>query len=88
MYSGEDAIGTVIIVVLFTAVMLFITSIAGALIGAFCGLVLGYIPFLGDWIKMGFASFGFKNVDLVQVGAMLGFIGGFFKPSSWVDDKK
>ncbi len=81
----DDLPAAILLIVLATG-LIFISVILGTLIGAFVGWVIEYTPFLGEWVKAGFTSFGFKNVDLVQVGAMLGFVCGFF--SSRINARK
>jgi hypothetical protein len=67
-------------VVIFGLVAIFIFAIIGALMGAITGWILMYTPILGPAIKEGFASvFGVEAPNLIAIGAMLGFIAGFFK---------
>lgn len=60
-------------------VAIFLYAIMGALIGAVTGFILQYVPVLGPLVIHGFTTIGVQNPDLVSLGAMLGFIGGFFK---------
>lgn len=67
-------------VVVFGLVAIFVFAIIGALMGAITGFILEHTPILGVAIKDGFASvFGVFAPNLVAIGAMLGFIAGFFK---------
>ena len=67
-------------VVLFGILAIFLFAIFGALIGAITGWILSYTPVLGDAVRSGFTSvFEIESPDLVAIGAMLGFIAGFFK---------
>lgn len=67
-------------VVVLGIVAIFIFAILGALIGAITGWILGMTPVLGDAVRNGFtAVFGVQSPDLIAIGAMLGFIAGFFK---------
>ena len=69
-----------LIVVLFGIIAMFLFAIFGALIGAITGWILSYTPILGEAVKSGFTSvFGVESPDLVAIGAMFGFIAGFFK---------
>jgi hypothetical protein len=69
-----------LIVVLFGIIGIFLFAIFGALIGAITGWILTHTPILGEAVKSGFTSvFGVESPDLVAIGAMLGFIAGFFK---------
>lgn len=69
-----------LIVVLLGILAIFLFAIFGALIGAITGWILTQTPILGDAVKSGFASvFEIESPDLVAIGAMLGFIAGFFK---------
>lgn len=83
MKAGGMAIGGLfvgLIFVLFGIVAIFLFAIFGALIGAVTGWILGQTPILGDAVKTGFTSvLGVESPDLVAIGAMLGFIAGFFK---------
>lgn len=73
-------IGTGIVVVLFGLLALFLFAIFGALMGAVTGWILSFTPVLGPAVKGGFtALFGIESPDLVAIGAMLGFIAGFFR---------
>jgi len=67
-------------VVLAGILAIFVFAILGALMGAIAGWLVGITPFLGDAVRHGFtAIFGVYNPNLVEIGAMLGFVGGFFK---------
>ena len=69
-----------IVVVFIGIVAVFLFAIFGALMGAITGWILGVTPVLGPAVKDGFTSvFGVEAPDLIAIGAMLGFIAGFFK---------
>jgi len=69
-----------LIVVLVGIIGIFLFAIFGALIGAITGWIVSHTPILGEAVKSGFSSvFGIESPDLVAIGAMLGFIAGFFK---------
>jgi hypothetical protein len=69
-----------ILAVLFGIVAIFLFAIFGALIGAITGWILEQTPILGPAVKNGFSAvFSVQDPDLVAIGAMLGFIAGFFK---------
>jgi hypothetical protein len=69
-----------LIVVLIGIIGIFLFAIFGALIGAITGWIVGQTPILGEAVKNGFTSiFEVESPDLVAIGAMLGFIAGFFK---------
>ncbi len=71
-------VGLVAVMVGIFAIFLF--AIFGALMGAITGWILGYTPILGPAVRQGFTSlFNVQSPDLVAIGAMLGFIAGFFK---------
>ena len=75
-----SGIGAGVVVLAIGLVALFLFAILGALIGAITGWILGYTPMLGPAVRDGFASvFGVESPNLVAIGAMLGFIAGFFK---------
>jgi hypothetical protein len=59
---------------------IFLFAILGALVGSITGFILENIPTLGPLIQEGFILiFGIENAKLTAIGAMLGFIAGFFK---------
>jgi len=70
-------IGAVAAIVGIIAIFFF--AIIGALMGAITGFILQYVPILGVLVIKGFSLIGVPNPDLVPLGAMLGFVGGFFK---------
>ena len=65
---------------LLASLLVFLLAIAGAIMGAFTGFCISLVPFLRDWISTGLSIFGFNiNGHFVELGATLGFIGGFFR---------
>ena len=61
-----------------TAISFFLlTAIASTLVGAFIGWVVGW--FFGNTILSFFAAIGIEGFTMVQLGAILGFVGGFFR---------
>ncbi len=69
-----------LVAVLIGIFAIFLFAIIGALMGAITGWILSYTPILGAAVKQGFTSlFNIQSPDLVSIGAMLGFIAGFFK---------
>lgn len=56
---------------------IFFFVIFGTLIGAFSGWVVGL--FFGETILFIASQLGIKNVTMWQLGAFLGFVGGFLK---------
>lgn len=83
-------IGSVVvgfIAVIFGLIAIFIFATIGAIMGAVTGLIVGSTPILGDVVRAGFSSiFDIQSPDLVAIGAMLGFIAGFFK--QWSSEHK
>lgn len=76
-----------VIAVIFGIIAIFLFAIIGALMGAITGWILQYTPVLGDAVRNGFtAIFEVESPDLVSIGAMLGFIAGFFKQWSHKDE--
>ncbi|MFH1393684.1 MAG: hypothetical protein ABII71_05255 [Candidatus Micrarchaeota archaeon] len=76
------------LVVLVGILAIFVFAILGAVMGAIAGWLVDLTPFLGEAVKHGFSSvFGVYNPNLVEIGAMLGFIGGFFKNWGHGDNK-
>lgn len=66
-------VGTIIIV-LFVG---FFLSILGSVTGAISGWIVGL--FFGDTIIGILGQIGIHHVTMFQVGAFVGFIGGFFR---------
>lgn len=82
MVVGKAAagIGIGFAAVLAGLIAIFIFAIIGALMGAVGGFIVQATPWLGDTVKAGFSSiFEIESPDLVSIGAMLGFIAGFFR---------
>lgn len=61
--------------------VLFLSPLLGVIAGSFVGWVVS-ITFFESWIKDALHSFGVMNVNLTCLGALLGFVGGFFRSSS------
>jgi hypothetical protein len=59
--------------------LIFLSPIIGVLIGAFSGWVVGWLAPV--WVPTGLALLGLhvNAGQLVEVGAALGFLGGFFR---------
>lgn len=57
--------------------LVLISPLFGVLIGAFCGFVVGL--FFPDTFMMWRVYFGLQQFAPWQIGAFLGFVGGFFK---------
>ena len=51
-------------------------------IGAFAGAVVGF--FFDETSRSFLDALGMKELEMWQLGAMLGFVGGFFKPYTTV----
>ncbi len=80
MGSACAGVGAGIAVVLVGLVAIFLFAIIGALMGAVGGFLVQITPWLGDAVRAGFGSiFDIESPDLVSIGAMLGFIAGFFR---------
>lgn len=69
--------------VIIGIIAVFLFAIFGALMGAVTGFILQIAPIIGPLVQQGFASVGVKDPSLVAIGAMLGFIAGFFKQNSF-----
>lgn len=73
-------LGFGLVAVIFGIIGIFLFAIIGALMGAIAGWIVQATPILGEFVKGGFTSvFEIESPDLVTIGAMLGFIAGFFK---------
>lgn len=59
--------------------LIFLSPIAGVLVGAFSGWVVSVLAPV--WVPSGLAALGLHigASQLVEVGAALGFLGGFFR---------
>lgn len=63
------------------AIIVFATL--GAIMGAITGLIVQHVPILNALVINGFVQLlGIQNPDLISIGAMLGFVGGFFKSNN------
>ena len=77
MDVSDIGVGTIVAGIVVAAILLWV--FLGTLIGAFAGWILSLTPF-GSWIEEGFASIGIDaRGKLVAIGALLGFISGFFR---------
>lgn len=63
------------------AAILFFAPLIGVLFGAFSGWVVGF--FFTETVQSFLAALGVNagHLSLWQIGAALGFIGGFFRPT-------
>ena len=77
---GTLALFGAIVTAVIGLIAIFFFVIFGALVGAVTGWIISIAPILGNLVTEGFASIGIKNPNLVAIGAMLGFVAGFFKP--------
>jgi len=78
--AGVGGIVLGIVAVLVGIIAIFIFATIGAIIGAVAGWIVGHTPILGDLVRAGFSSvFEIESPDLVAIGAMVGFVAGFFK---------
>ncbi len=73
-------IGAVVVLVGILAIFFFATF--GAIMGAITGFILMHVPYLGPLVENGFLMIGIANPDLTSIGAMLGFVAGFFKSAN------
>ncbi|MBO4285386.1 MAG: hypothetical protein J5895_04050 [Alphaproteobacteria bacterium] len=64
---------------LLTGALFFLSLLLSSIIGALCGLVVGLI--FGPTILGIFAAIGITGFKMWQIGAFLGFVGGFFRTS-------
>ena len=67
-----------VIMGILVVALMFVFAIIGALFGAFTGWVIS-MTFLGPMIQHGLESLGAKSPNLVEIGALLGFVASFFK---------
>jgi len=69
-----------IVTLLLTAAMFFLSLVLSLLIGALCGFIVGLI--FGPTILGIFAAIGITGFKMWQIGAFLGFVGGFFRSTT------
>lgn len=74
-----EALITTLITIALATVALMMTLILAPLSGALTGWILSFV--MPVWISEGFAALGFHidPHDFYKVGAVLGWVGGFFK---------
>lgn len=72
--TGAQVLGALALIVL----AIFLVPLLGILVGAFAGWVVGLF-FPGTVGLVGSAIAGGATLPAWQVGAILGFVGGFFK---------
>ncbi|MBQ8870841.1 MAG: hypothetical protein IJ019_05650 [Alphaproteobacteria bacterium] len=68
-----------IIKLLIVVALMFLGCVLGTLCGAFTGWFVGL--FFGKTILNFLAALGITGFKMWQVGAVLGFVGGFFRNS-------
>lgn len=73
-------VGEFLVAAVLGLILIFGMALLGAVIGAFCGWVVGFTP-LGVWI-LNFLSAAHIETNMVDLGTFLGFAGGFFKEST------
>ena len=73
-------IGKITFYVIAAIAIMFFAALAGALIGAACGWIVGFTP-LGNWILQFLAALQI-HTNMVDFGAFCGFVGGFFQSYS------
>jgi uncharacterized membrane protein len=69
--------GVIVGAVGLAIVLLIGNVIAATLIGALCGWLVGLTP-LGGMILAALAGFGYPGISLPDLGALAGFVSGFF----------
>ncbi|MFA5410098.1 MAG: hypothetical protein WC343_15090 [Bacilli bacterium] len=57
--------------------LIFVAVILSTLVGAVCGWVVGLTP-LGGMVLHALAGFGVTGIPLTDLGALVGFVSGFF----------
>ncbi|MCC7552479.1 hypothetical protein KO317_02325 [Candidatus Micrarchaeota archaeon] len=80
--NWDIALGSVF-AILIGILAIFIFASIGAVMGAISGAIVSIIPFLNVFVLKGFEQiFDITNPDLIAIGAMLGFIAGFFRSAT------
>lgn len=65
----------------FEILAMLLFALVGAVVGIIAGWLVSIAPVVGPLVKQGFSAFGIPNANLVAIGAMLGFVAGFFRGS-------
>lgn len=77
--EASEALGGIVAIIAAFA-LIFFMPVIGVLLGAFSGWAVGV--FFTETIMTTLSGFGFSaSVSMWQLGATLGFIGGFFRIS-------
>lgn len=86
IFKGIGVAVTAAVVGAFAAIVgiiaIFFLATIGAIIGAVAGWIVSVVPIIGELVRNGFMQFGVQSPNLVAIGAMLGFVAGFFKPNA------
>jgi hypothetical protein len=84
---NREALGAGLLIALIVMGYLFLYALLGTLIGAFSGWILSLTP-LGPMVEEGLTLLGVQAKGKITViGAMLGFIAGFFRQIVKVERK-
>jgi hypothetical protein len=83
-----EALGKIVAAIAAVCLMLFFILVLGPVIGAVSGLVVGWLFEPSIWQV--FAAFGvdLTGIAMWQLGAVLAFVGGFFKAAYSSTGKK
>jgi hypothetical protein len=74
-----EALGKIVAGIMTLCFMLFLIFVLGPIFGALSGLVVGWL--FESSIRQVFAAFGvdLTGIAIWQLGAVLAFVGGFFR---------
>ena len=72
-----EKLGTALGVISASFVLIFIATIMGTVLGAMSGWTAGLV--FGETILGFISQLGIKNIAMWELGASLGFIGGYFR---------
>lgn len=73
-----QALAAILGATILIAVAIFVGCLAGAAVGALAGWIVGLVF---DESMIHFAKMLGTTAEPYQIGAILGFIGGFFRPA-------
>lgn len=73
----EDALVKTVVGLLVVSLLVFLGAILGTLLGALGGWIVGW--FFEETILGFLAALGVTGFKMWQIGAFLGFVGGFFR---------
>lgn len=75
-----------VVVIIIVVLGIFLMTIAGTIFGALAGLVVGW--FFTPTFHVVMTAIGMQTIAVWELGAVLGFVGAFFRSASAVSKTK